>query len=190
MPQVRDPKTGRYTSGGGSSVGGASSTNPRIQKAAAVGNGATAGAGGTREQARALEKKASALERELNMEMSSTGEGKHSVGWRREQQKEIERLRSEASDLLYGSVVTSTVQNTKNASYDTATKMFSAKQGTVIQLTQHTSGDYVGEYTRTSKGWSGSQKYGSSYAKPADVTTANGFAMRVQGMDVKVLKQG
>lgn len=43
MPQVRDPKTGRYTSGGGSSVGGAASTNPRIQKAAAVGNGATAG---------------------------------------------------------------------------------------------------------------------------------------------------
>jgi hypothetical protein len=43
MPQVRDPKTGRYTSGGGSSVGGAAGTNPRIQKAKAVGNGATAG---------------------------------------------------------------------------------------------------------------------------------------------------
>lgn len=43
MPQVRDPKTGRYTSGGGSSVGGAAAVNPRIQKAAAVGGGATAG---------------------------------------------------------------------------------------------------------------------------------------------------
>lgn len=43
MPQVRDPKTGRYTSGGDSSVGGAASTNPRIQKAKAVGGGATAG---------------------------------------------------------------------------------------------------------------------------------------------------
>jgi hypothetical protein len=43
MPQVRDPKTGRYTSGGGSSVGGAAGTNPRIQKAKAVGGGATAG---------------------------------------------------------------------------------------------------------------------------------------------------
>ena len=43
MPQVRDPKTGQYTSGGGSSVGSAASTNPRIQKAAAVGAGATAG---------------------------------------------------------------------------------------------------------------------------------------------------
>ena len=32
MPQVRDPKTGRYTSGGGSSVGGAAGINPRIQK--------------------------------------------------------------------------------------------------------------------------------------------------------------
>ena len=41
MPQVRDPKTGRYTSGGDSSVGGAASTNPRIQKAAALGAGAT-----------------------------------------------------------------------------------------------------------------------------------------------------
>lgn len=42
MPQVRDPKTGRYSSGG-SSVGGAAGTNPRVSKAAAVGNGATAG---------------------------------------------------------------------------------------------------------------------------------------------------
>jgi hypothetical protein len=43
MPQVRDAKTGRYTSGGSSSVGGAASTNPRIQKAKAVGGGAPAG---------------------------------------------------------------------------------------------------------------------------------------------------
>lgn len=43
MPQVRDPKTGRYTSGGSSSVGGAAGTNPRIQKAKAVGGGASAG---------------------------------------------------------------------------------------------------------------------------------------------------
>ena len=43
MPQVRDPKTGRYTSGGGSSVGGAAGTNPRVSKARAVGAGATAG---------------------------------------------------------------------------------------------------------------------------------------------------
>lgn len=43
MPQTRDPKNGRYTSGGGSSVGGAAGTNPRIQKARAVGGGATAG---------------------------------------------------------------------------------------------------------------------------------------------------
>lgn len=50
MPQVRDPKTGRYTSGGGSSVGGAAGTNPRIQKAAAVGGGAPAGGGVTPSQ--------------------------------------------------------------------------------------------------------------------------------------------
>lgn len=48
MPQVRDPKTGRYTSGGGSSVGGAAGTNPRIQKAKAVGNGATAAGGASK----------------------------------------------------------------------------------------------------------------------------------------------
>lgn len=35
MPQVRDPKTGRYTSEGGSSSG----TNHRIQKAKAIGSG-------------------------------------------------------------------------------------------------------------------------------------------------------
>lgn len=46
MPQVRDPKTGRYTSGGESSVGGAASTNSRLQKAKAVGAGAPAGSAG------------------------------------------------------------------------------------------------------------------------------------------------
>ena len=41
MPQVRDPKTGRYTSGGGSSyeAGANAGTNPRIQKAKAMGDG-------------------------------------------------------------------------------------------------------------------------------------------------------
>ena len=43
MPQVRDPKTGRYVSAGGSSVGGAAGTNSRVSKAKAVGNGAPAG---------------------------------------------------------------------------------------------------------------------------------------------------
>lgn len=41
MPQNRDPKTGRYTSGGGSSyeAGASASTNSRIQKAKLVGAG-------------------------------------------------------------------------------------------------------------------------------------------------------
>lgn len=56
MPQVRDPKTGRYTSGGGSSVGGAASTNPRISKAKAVGGGAAAGGTAQDKYERALEK--------------------------------------------------------------------------------------------------------------------------------------
>lgn len=43
MPQSRDPKTGRYVSGSGSSIGGAAGTNSRVQKAKAVGGGASAG---------------------------------------------------------------------------------------------------------------------------------------------------
>lgn len=125
MPQVRDPKTGQYTSGGGSSVGGAASTNPRIQKAAAVGAGATAGGG-------------------------------------------------------------SAVQSRKQISYDDAEKMFNAPKGTRLELSHHSSGDYVGEYTRTERGWAGSQKYRSSYAPLKDVTTSKGFAMQIVGMDVKV----
>ena len=41
MPQVRDPKTGRYTSGGGSSyeAGASAGTNSRLQKAKSVGSG-------------------------------------------------------------------------------------------------------------------------------------------------------
>lgn len=42
MAQNRDPKTGRYTSGNGSSIGGAAGTNPRIQKAKSVGVGNSA----------------------------------------------------------------------------------------------------------------------------------------------------
>lgn len=43
MPKVRDPKTGRFTSAGGSSyeAGATAPTNPRIQKAKAVGSGST-----------------------------------------------------------------------------------------------------------------------------------------------------
>lgn len=126
MPQVRDPKTGRYTSGGGSSVGGAASTNPRISKAKAVGNGATAGG-------------------------SSTA-----------------------------------IKSQRAISYSDAEKAFNAPKGTVIEVSHHSSGDYVGEFTRTSDGWAGSQKYRSEYKIPAKVTTAKGFAMQIAGTDIKV----
>lgn len=126
MPQVRDPKTGRYTSGGGSSVGGAAAVNPRVAKAANVGSGATVG-------------------------------GSNSA-----------------------------IKSQKNISYDNAEKMFNAPQGTVLELSHHSSGDYVGEYTRTADGWAGSQKYRSSYAAPGKVKTAKGFAMQIVGMDVTV----
>lgn len=55
-----------------------------------------------KQEAQRLESKASQLEKEYYTEMSSTGEGNHSVGWRRETLKEIERLRNEASRLKYG----------------------------------------------------------------------------------------
>lgn len=58
MPQVRDPKTGRYTSGGGSSyeAGASAGTNSRIQKAKAVGAGATSGKAGEDKYQQALKK--------------------------------------------------------------------------------------------------------------------------------------
>lgn len=55
------------------------------------------------ERARALEEQARALERELNVDMSSTDpEARHSPGWRRETQAQIDKLRERASKLLYG----------------------------------------------------------------------------------------
>lgn len=126
MPQVRDPKTGRYVSAGGSSVGGAAGTNPRVSKAKAVGNGAPAGG-------------------------SSPA-----------------------------------IKSQRAISHSDAEKMFNAPKGTVIEVSHHSSGDYVGEFTRTSDGWAGSQKYRSAYKIPAKVTTAKGFAMQVAGTDIKV----
>lgn len=52
-------------------------------------------------RARALEDKASSLERELMIEMSST-ETNHSVGWRRDMQNKISELRKESKRILYG----------------------------------------------------------------------------------------
>ena len=131
MPQTRDAKTGRYTSGGGSSVGGAAGTNARVQKAKAVGGGATAGG-------------------------ASAGGSSPAI------------------------------QSKKAISQSDAEKMFNAPKGTVIEVSHHSSGDYVGEFTRTSDGWAGSQKYRSSYTIPKKVTTAKGFAMQVAGTDVRV----
>ena len=71
-------------------------------------------------------------------------------------------------------------------SYNNAEKMFDAPQGTVIEVTHHSSGDYVGEFTRTAEGWVGSQKYRSSYKIPAQLKTAKGLAMQIVGADIKV----
>lgn len=40
------------------------------------------------------------MERELITEMSSSGEGRHSVGWRRETQAQIDRLREENAKIM------------------------------------------------------------------------------------------
>lgn len=78
----------------------------------------------------------------------------------------------------------------KNVSYDRAkNELYNAPVGTVITMDEHNSGDYVGEYTRTRTGWVGSQKYQGG-GKPADVKTADGFAMQVKGKDIRVVKSG
>ena len=75
-----------------------------------------------------------------------------------------------------------------NMGPDAAKKMFDeAPIGTKIRMDGHQSGDYKGEYTKTEKGWVGSQDYGSSYAKPRDVNTAQGLSMALTGNDVRVV---
>lgn len=68
--------------------------------------------------------------------------------------------------------------------------IFNAPVGTVITMDDHSSGDYVGEYTRTESGWQGSQRYRSNRVRPATVTTARGFAMQVAGNDIRVVTVG
>lgn len=49
-----------------------------------------------------LEDKADALERELMEELSTSGPGNHSKGWREARTKKIRELRDEARELKYG----------------------------------------------------------------------------------------
>ena len=78
-----------------------------------------------------------------------------------------------------------------NVSYDKAKyELFNAPVGTIIQISNHNLGDYIGEYTRIKGGWVGSQKYRSNRTKPASVDTPDGFAMQVVGDDVKVIAIG
>lgn len=69
-------------------------------------------------------------------------------------------------------------------------ELFNAPVGTVITMDNHNTGDYVGEYTRTERGWEGSQRYRSNRQRPATVTTARGFAMQVAGNDIRVVTVG
>lgn len=76
-----------------------------------------------------------------------------------------------------------------NAGYQKAkNELFNAPEGTVIQMSNHNLGDYIGEYTRTKDGWVGSQQYKSNRRTPPVVTTADGFAMQIEGNDIKVLE--
>lgn len=82
-------------------------------------------------------------------------------------------------------------QNFSNVSHDrAANELYNAPVGTRIEMSNHNTGDYVGEYTRTANGWEGSQRYRTKRVKPANVTTSNGFAMQVSGNDVRVLEVG
>lgn len=66
-----------------------------------------------------------------------------------------------------------------------------APVGTTIEIDSHQEGDYVGELTKTSNGWVGSQRYNSPYVKPSNVKTEKGFEMQLTGgFDVLVHKRG
>lgn len=69
-------------------------------------------------------------------------------------------------------------------------EVFNAPVGTVITMSRHNTGDYIGEYTRTAEGWVGSQRYKSSFRTPPTIKTPNGFAMQVSGNDIEVLEAG
>lgn len=82
-------------------------------------------------------------------------------------------------------------QRFTNVSYEQAeNELFNAPIGTVITMDNHNTGDYIGEYTRTERGWQGSQQYRTNRQRPAFVTTARGFAMQVSGNDIRVLTVG
>ena len=82
-------------------------------------------------------------------------------------------------------------QRLTSVSYEQAeNELFNAPIGTVITMDNHNTGDYIGEYTRTERGWQGSQRYRTNRARPAFVTTARGFAMQVVGNDIRVLTVG
>lgn len=66
-----------------------------------------------------------------------------------------------------------------------ARELFNAPIGTVIEISAHESGSYIGEYTKTTTGWVGSQRYRSNYVKPSDVRTENGFVLQIEGRDVR-----
>ena len=78
---------GRFTSKGGGATmvadgkGGGADKKKEIQK---------------------LEDKADALERELMEELSTSGPGNHSKGWREARTKKIRELRDEVRELKYG----------------------------------------------------------------------------------------
>lgn len=119
MPQVRDPKTGRYTSSGGSSVGSPAPTNPRIQKAAAMGAGATAGGSVVNEDAnpdyRYHSTSAEAYEKIKFSELNPSSRGMHGAGtyfaydvegtkgWTAERKEEIQlRVKTKTLSSKYG----------------------------------------------------------------------------------------
>lgn len=76
-----------------------------------------------------------------------------------------------------------------NISYERAIRLYEEfPVGTKIKMTEHTTGDYVGEYTKIDPStWEGSQKYLSNRRRPPTVSTAKGFAMQVVGKDVNVI---
>lgn len=84
---------------------------------------------------------------------------------------------------------TSMVKDYTNISYSSAQQLFNAPEGTVIKMNTHVDGDYVGEYTKTASGWTGSQQYKSGFRIPPTVKTGTGFATQIVGKDIKIVKR-
>ena len=146
------------------------------------------------EQARAAKKTSNISS---SAQLSNKDKTAQSLGRTAENAKENAILRSEVDKELRDAAAgkkewkPNSGDKVTNVSYAKAeNELFNAPIGTKITMDNHNTGDYVGEYTKTERGWEGSQQYKSNRVKPPLVNTPKGFAMHVSGNDIKVISAG